>query len=258
MKSSRNSELDDWTKLSVKFLSLSPKIPVETINLMNSRIPSFFNSMTASVAKSKSCPISSMDDWGSVPNPKYILITFSWLASSSFSMIRIASSFVDISNCKTSGNNVNQKKTFLEPDVGSYFWNSVYFQFLLEKCCITSTLPLMDSKSYSSNLSTFVQPPYSGSPFNLVSGEDFSSPSRVMDKVQRVDHADQNVAWNHYILSSRMISLLGHFMRKNELCHGFFLRWTNFYFSKPRNDRFWTEPLFAHGIPFGFKLKKIT
>ena len=30
MKSSRNSESDDWTKLSVKFLSLSPKIPAET------------------------------------------------------------------------------------------------------------------------------------------------------------------------------------------------------------------------------------
>ena len=120
MKSSRNSELDDWTKLSVKFLSLFPKIPVETINLMNSRIPSFFNLITASVVKSKSCPISSMDDLGSVPNPKYILITFSWLASSSFSMIRIASSFVDISNCKTSGNNVNQKKNS---------WNQVWFKF---------------------------------------------------------------------------------------------------------------------------------
>ena len=120
MKSSRNSESDDWTKLSVKFLSLFPKIPVETINLMNSRIPSFFNSMTASVVKFKSCPISSMDDLGSVPNPKYILITFSWLVSSSFSIIRIASSFVEISNCKTSGNNVYQKKLS---------WNQTWVHF---------------------------------------------------------------------------------------------------------------------------------
>ena len=112
----------------------------------------------------------------------------------------------------------------------------------------------MDSKSYSSNLSSFIQPPYSGSPFNLVSGEYFSSPSRVMDKVQQ-EHADQNVAWNHYISSPRMISLLSHFMRKNELCHGFFLRWTNFYFSKSRIARFWNESLFAHGIPLGYKLK---
>ena len=113
----------------------------------------------------------------------------------------------------------------------------------------------MGSKSYFSNLSSFVQPPLFGPTYKLVSGGDFSSPSRVMDKVQRVDHDDQNVAWNHYILSSRMISLLGHFMRKNELCHGFFLRWTNFYFSKPRIDRFWNESLFAHGIPLGYKLK---
>ena len=76
-----------------------------------------------------------------------------------------------------------------------------------------------------------------------------------MNKVQRVDHADQNAAWNHYILSPRIISLLGHFMRKNELCHGFFLRWTNFFFSKSMNDLFWTVPLFAHGIPFGYKFK---
>ena len=136
----------------------------------------------------------------------------------------------------------------------SFFWSSFYFQFFSEKYCITSTLPLMDSKSYSSNLSTFVQPPYSGSPFNLVSGKDFFSPSRVMDKVQRVDHADQNAAWNHYIPSPRMISLLGHFMRKDELCHGLFLRWTDFYFSKSRIDRFWTEALFSW-IPFGYKFK---
>ena len=36
--------------------------------------------------------------------------------------------------------------------------------------------------------------PIFDSPFNLVSGGDFSSPSRVMDKVQRVDHDDQNAA----------------------------------------------------------------
>ena len=151
------------------------------------------------------------------------------------------------------------------------FWRSVYFQFFPEKWCFTSTLalckplqvqwgnthiiflPSMDSKSYSSNLSSFVQVPVIGPPFKLISGDDFSSPSRVMDKVQRVDHADQNVAWNHYISSPRMISLLSHFMRKNELCHGFFLRWTNFYFSKSRIARFWNESLFAHGIPLGYK-----
>ena len=55
----------------------------------------------------------------------------------------------------------------------------------------------MDSKSYDSNLSSFVQLPVIGPPFKLISGDDFSSPSRVMDKVQRVDHADQNAAWNH-------------------------------------------------------------
>ena len=147
------------------------------------------------------------------------------------------------------------RKNFLGIWQGSFFWSSLYFQFLSEKCCMTSTLPLMDSKSYSSNLSSFVQPPYSGSPFNLVSGEDSSSLSRVMNKVQRVDHADQNAAWNHYILSPRIISLLGHFMRKDELCHGFFLRWTNFYFSKSRIARFWNESLFAHGIPLGCKFK---
>ena len=100
-----------------------------------------------------------------------------------------------------------------------------------------------------------MQPPYSGSPFNLVSGEDSSSLSRVMNKVQRVDHADQNAAWNHYIFSSRMISLLAYFMNKDELCHGFFLRWTDFYFSKSRIARFRTESLFAHGIPLGYKIK---
>ena len=97
--------------------------------------------------------------------------------------------------------------------------------------------------------------PIFDSPFNLVSGGDFSSPSRVMDKVQRVDHDDQNVAWNDYILSSRIISMLSHFMRKDELCHGFFLRWTNFYFSKSRIARFWNESLFAHGIPLGYKFQ---
>ena len=135
------------------------------------------------------------------------------------------------------------------------FWRSVYFQFFPEKWCFTSTLALMDSKSYSSNMSSFIQPPLFGPPFNLVSGGDYPSPSRVMDKVQPIDHGDQNVAWNHYISSPRMISLLVHFMRKNELCHGFFLRWTNFYFSKSMNDLFWKESLYAHGIPFGYKLK---
>ncbi len=156
------------------------------------------------------------------------------------------------------------------------FWRSVYFQFLSEKCCITSTLalckplqvqwgnthiiflPSMDSKSYSSNLSSFVQLPVIGPPFKLISGDNFSSPSRVMDKVQRVDHADQNVAWNHYILSPRIISLLGHFMSKDELCHGFFLRWTNFYFSKSMNDLFWTEPILPMRSPLALNLKILT
>jgi len=43
-------------------------------------------------------------------------------------------------------------------------------------------------------MSSFIQPPFFGPPFNLVSGGDYSSPSREMKKVQRVDHADQNVA----------------------------------------------------------------
>jgi len=64
-------------------------------------------------------------------------------------------------------------------------------------------------------MSSFIQPPLFGPPFILVSGGDYSSPSREMKKVQRVDHADQNVARNHYIPSPRMISLLSHFIRKN-------------------------------------------
>ena len=152
------------------------------------------------------------------------------------------------------------------------FWRSVYFQFFPEKWCFTSTLalckplqvqwrnthiiflPSMDSKSYSSNLSSFVQPPYSGSPFNLVSGEDFSSPSRVMDKVQRVDHADQNVAWNHYIHSSRMISLIGHSWGR--------MNYAMVYSSDERISTSRSQGLIGSGrnlfclwIPFGFKLK---
>jgi len=50
----------------------------------------------------------------------------------------------------------------------------------------------MDSKSYSQF--EFICPaPIFGSTLNLVSDEDFSSPSREMKKVQRVDHADQDV-----------------------------------------------------------------
>ena len=51
----------------------------------------------------------------------------------------------------------------------------------------------MDSKSYS-QFEFICQDPIFGSLFNLVSGEDFSSTSRVIDKVQLVDHADQNAA----------------------------------------------------------------
>jgi len=51
----------------------------------------------------------------------------------------------------------------------------------------------MDSKSYSSNLSSFVQLPVIGPPFKLVSGDAFSAPSAVLPKVQEVDNSELNV-----------------------------------------------------------------
>ena len=38
-----------------------------------------------------------------------------------------------------------------------------------------------------------VQPPVSGPPFKLVSGDAFSAPSAVLPKVQEVDNSEQNV-----------------------------------------------------------------
>ena len=58
--------------------------------------------------------------------------------------------------------------------------------------------------------------------------------------------------------SPRIISLFGHSMRTDGLCHGFSLRCMNFYFSKSMNDFFWTESLFGHGTSLGFKFKKNT
>ena len=158
--------------------------------------------------------------------------------------------------------------------MGQIFWSSVYFQFLSENYCITSTLPLckplqvqwgkthiiflpsMDSKSYSSNLSSFVQPPVIGPPFKLVSGEDFSAPSRVLWRCRGL--IIQIRMWSESIIffSPRIISLFGHSIRTDGLCHGFSLRCMNFYFSKSMNDFFWTESLFGHWTSLGFKFKK--
>ena len=150
------------------------------------------------------------------------------------------------------------RKNYLGTRHGFIFLKFCLFPIPLRKVLYDQHSPFNGFKMLLFQFEFICPAPIFDSPFNLVSGEDFTSPSREMKKVQRVDHADQNEAWNHYISSPRMISLLGHFMRKNELCHGFFLRWTNFYFLKSMNDLFWTEPILPMRSPLALNLKILT